>query len=55
MVAGRAEALDAAMNRMAERLATVGGRLENVVKLTCAVTDVTPRNETNRPFERIFS
>lgn len=54
-VAGRAEALDAAIDRMTERLATAGGRLENVVKLTYFVTDVTLRNEANRQFERIFS
>jgi len=54
-VAGRTEALDAAMDRMTERLATVGGRLENVVKLTYFVTDVTLRDEANLQFERIFS
>lgn len=54
-VGGRAEALDAALDRMAERLATVGGRLENVVKLTYFVTDVTLRDEANRQFERVFA
>ncbi|MDT3683021.1 MAG: RidA family protein [Truepera sp.] len=54
-VSGREEALDAAMDRMAERLATAGGRLENVVKLTYFVTDVTLREEANRQFERVFS
>lgn len=54
-VAGRAEALDAAIDRMTERLATAGGRLENVVKLTYFVTDVTLREEANRQFERIFT
>lgn len=54
-VPGRAEALDAAMDRMAERLATAGGRLENVVKLTYFVTDVTLRTEANRQLERLFS
>lgn len=54
-VGGRREALDAAMDRMAERLATAGGRLENVVKLTYFVTDVTLREEANRQFERVFS
>lgn len=53
-VAGRTEALDAAMDRMTERLATAGGRLENVVKLTYFVTDVTLREEANRQFERVF-
>lgn len=54
-VEGRAEALDAAIDRMTERLATAGGRLENVVKLTYFVTDVTLREEANRQCERIFS
>lgn len=54
-VAGRAEALDAAIDRMTERLASVGGRLENVIKLTYFVTDVTLRDEANRQFERLFS
>ncbi|MEO7006259.1 MAG: RidA family protein [Terrimesophilobacter sp.] len=54
-VDGRTEALDAAMDRMTERLATVGGRLGNVVKLTYFVTDVTLRDEANRQFERVFS
>lgn len=54
-VGGRREALDAAMDRMAERLATAGGRLENVVKLTYFVTDVTLREEANRQFERVFA
>lgn len=54
-VGGRMEALDAAIERMTERLATAGGRLENVVKLTYFVTDVSLREEANRQFERIFS
>ncbi|WP_182345666.1 RidA family protein [Tomitella gaofuii] len=54
-VPGRSEALDAAIDRMTERLATVGGRLEHAVKLTYFVTDVTLREEANRQFERIFS
>lgn len=54
-VQGRTEALDAAVARMTERLATVGGQLKNVVKLTYFVTDVSLREEANRQFERIFS
>ncbi|HET9033518.1 MAG TPA: RidA family protein [Dokdonella sp.] len=54
-VDGRTEALDAAIDRMTERLATAGGRLQNVVKLTYFVTDVTLREEANRQFERLFS
>src|SRR5574340_478244 len=53
-VPGRTEALDAAIERMRERLATVGGELENVVKLTYFVTDLTLREEANRQFERLF-
>lgn len=54
-VPGRAEALDAAIDRMTERLATVGGTLDDVVKLTYFVTDVSLREEANRQFERIFA
>lgn len=53
-VPGRRAALDAAIDRMTERLATVGGRLEHVVKLTYWVTDVTLREEANRQFERLY-
>lgn len=47
-------ALDAAVDRMVERLATVGGELKDVVKLTYFVTDLSLREETNRQFERLF-
>ena len=53
-VPGRTEALDAAVDRMVDRLATVGGQLQDVVKLTYYVTDLTLREEANRQFERIF-
>lgn len=53
-VDGRGEALDAAAERLSERLATVGGRLGDAVKLTYFVTDVSLRTEANRQFERIF-
>jgi enamine deaminase RidA (YjgF/YER057c/UK114 family) len=39
---------------MSERLATVGGELRDVVKLTYYVTDLSLREEANRQFERIF-
>lgn len=42
------------MDRMTERLATAGGTLANVVKLTYFVTDVTLRDEANLQFERTF-
>ena len=54
-VDGRVEALDAAIDRMTERLATAGGTLKDVVKLTYFVTDVTLREEANRQYERIFA
>ncbi|GAC57901.1 hypothetical protein GOHSU_27_00370 [Gordonia hirsuta DSM 44140 = NBRC 16056] len=54
-VAGRDAALDAAMDRMTERLATAGGRVDDVVKLTYYVTDVSLREEANRQFERVFA
>ncbi|WP_024796029.1 RidA family protein [Tomitella biformata] len=54
-VPGRREALDAAIDRMTERLATVGGTLADVVKLTYFVTDVTLRDEANRQYERLFA
>lgn len=53
-VPGRTEALDAAIDRIAERLATVGGKLTDVVKLTYWVTDITLREEANRQYERLF-
>ncbi|NKR41793.1 RidA family protein [Prescottella equi] len=53
-VPGRTEALDAAVDRMVDRLATVGGELRDVVKLTYFVTDLSLREEANRQFERIF-
>ncbi|MQY28694.1 RidA family protein [Nocardia aurantia] len=54
-VAGRQEALDAAAERMAERLATVGGTLADIVKLTYYVTDLSLREEANRQLERLFA
>lgn len=54
-VPGRAEALDAAIDRMVDRLATVGGELKDVVKLTYFVTDLSLREEANRQFERLFA
>ena len=53
-VPGRDAALDAAVARMSERLATTGATLSDVVKLTYFVTDLTLREEANRQFERLF-
>ncbi|OZD73409.1 enamine deaminase RidA [Rhodococcus sp. 05-340-1] len=54
-VAGRREALAAAMARLEERLATVGGRLTDVVKTTYFVTDVTLRDEANTHYSAVFA
>jgi 2-iminobutanoate/2-iminopropanoate deaminase len=47
VVGGRAAALDAALQTLAARLATVGLALTDVVKLTYFVTDITLRDEAN--------
>lgn len=54
-VPGRTEALDAAIDRMCDRLAVAGGELRDVVKLTYYVTDLSLREEANRQFERLFA
>ena len=54
-VAGVEPALDAAVARLSERLATIDMKLENVVKTTYFVTDVSLRDAANRHYERIFA
>lgn len=54
-VPGRREALDAALDRMTERMATEGATLADVVKLTYFVTDVSLRKEANQQYESVFS
>ncbi|MCF8587610.1 RidA family protein [Gordonia liuliyuniae] len=54
-VPGRDEALDAAIDRMVDRLATAGAAIDDVVKLTYYVTDLSLREEANRQFERRFT
>lgn len=54
-VPGRREALEAAMARLSERLSTVDMRLEDVVKTTYFVTDVSLRDEANRHYETVFA
>lgn len=49
-VSGRAEAFEAALERMTERLATAGATVDDVVKLTVFVTDITLREEANAQF-----
>lgn len=53
-VSGRREALDAALDRMTERLATAGGEIDDVVKLTYYVTDLSLREEANQQFKDHF-
>lgn len=54
-VSGRTEAITAAMDRLSERLATVGMELADVVKTTYFVTDVSLRDEANAHYEQVFS
>lgn len=54
-VAGRGEAVSAAMARFAERLATVQLGLDDVVKTTYFVTDVTLRDEINSHYVSAFT
>jgi 2-iminobutanoate/2-iminopropanoate deaminase len=49
-VPGRRPALDAALDRLAERLATVGAALSDVVRATYYVTDVSLREEANQQY-----
>ena len=53
-VSGRKEAVDAALARLKERLATAGGELKDIVKLTYFVTDITLREECNEQFKEHF-
>jgi 2-iminobutanoate/2-iminopropanoate deaminase len=54
-VPGRTQALEAATERLAERLATVGMGLRDVVKTTYFVTDVSLRTEANAHYEQVFA
>lgn len=54
-VPGRTDALVAAIDRLTERLATVGFSLADVVKTTYFVTDVSLRDEANAHYEQIFA
>lgn len=54
-VAGRRPALEAAVAKLRERLATVGLDLPDVVKTTYFVTDVTLRDEANVHYSEIFA
>lgn len=54
-VEGEEAALNAALDRMSERLATVGAQLDDVVKLTYFVTDVAVRDKANEQFLTHFT
>ena len=54
-VPGRRAAIEAATARLAERLATVGMALTDVVKTTYFVTDVSLREEANSHYEQTFA
>lgn len=54
-VDGRRQALDAALDRLQERLATIGADLDEVVKATYFVTDVSLRDEANQQFRQVFA
>lgn len=53
-VDGVEPALDAAVARLTERLATIDMALTDVVKTTYFVTDVATRDAANAHYERIF-
>jgi 2-iminobutanoate/2-iminopropanoate deaminase len=55
LVGGRATVLDAALEALAVRLATVHLTLVDVVKLTYFVTDITLRDEANQQLIKLFS
>ncbi|WP_030173086.1 MULTISPECIES: RidA family protein [Actinomycetes] len=53
-VAGVEPALDAAVARLSERLATIDMTLDDVVKTTYFVTDVSLRDAANLHYENVF-
>ena len=54
-VAGRREALDAALNEVVRRLESAGASLAQVVKVTYFLKDITLRTEANQQFEERFA
>lgn len=50
VVSGGRAALDAALEQLEERMATVGARLADVVKLTYFVTDLSLRDAANEQY-----
>ena len=55
VVAGGRAALDAAVETVRQRMATVGAKLEDVVKLTYFVTDISLRDVANQQFLDLWS
>jgi 2-iminobutanoate/2-iminopropanoate deaminase len=53
-VQGRLEALDAALDEVVKRLASVGLDLSHVAKVTYFLTDISLRKEANTQFEQRF-
>ena len=53
-VAGRREALDAALGEVEKRLASVGLTLAHVAKVTYYLADISLRSEANQQFEERF-
>lgn len=53
-VDGREQAIEAATERLSERLGTIDFDLSDVIKTTYFVTDVTLREEANRHYERTY-
>ncbi|TCN35488.1 enamine deaminase RidA (YjgF/YER057c/UK114 family) [Kribbella orskensis] len=55
VVGGRAEALAEAMETVRRRLATVNARIEDVIKATYYLTDITLRDEANAQFCEVWT
>jgi len=54
VVSGGRAAVDAALESMKERMATVGARLADVVKLTYFVTDLSLRDAANEQYIELW-
>lgn len=54
IVGGRMEALNAAIDTAQNRLATVGSHVEDAVKVTYFLTDISMRHEANIQFSDIW-
>lgn len=54
MVSGGRAAVDAALESMKQWMATVGARLEDVVKLTYFVTDLSLRDAANEQYLELW-